>query len=373
MKPSTRSHLKKLTILLDIARRTAKFLGVEFHPVVMDEAAMASRMADAVWHSEAAMPDTNGCAMLAMAEMAHSHGVKVVLTGEGSDEHFGGYPDLFVDNLREPDPSWPSSSFSDKERLRLLDSHTANQNDITGKANQNTLEATDIQMQSPTRRMLNNITMADKLSRMCQAPLSPWVKCLSPISTTETEFAEGLDGVTRHKIATKWHPLHSSEYVWTKSMLNAYILRYCGDNVHMLYQVESRPAFLDHHLTEYANSIPPSLKIKYSHESGKHVEKYILREAVRPFVTDEIYRQQKKPFLGPRLYALNGPMHRFVVGQVTKDKVAQLGFIDWPETQIMMRKAFEEGGDPYAIKQVILVAQFVILAQKFGVETSRLS
>lgn len=67
---------------LDIARRTTEWLGVDFHPIHMDEQAMASRLEDVVWYSECPLPDVNGMGRLAMAQKAHERGLKVVLTGE---------------------------------------------------------------------------------------------------------------------------------------------------------------------------------------------------------------------------------------------------------------------------------------------------
>ncbi|THC91248.1 hypothetical protein EYZ11_009287 [Aspergillus tanneri] len=53
---------------MDIARRTVKWLGVEFHTVHMDEVALASRFEDAVWHSETPLPDVSGTGKLALVE-----------------------------------------------------------------------------------------------------------------------------------------------------------------------------------------------------------------------------------------------------------------------------------------------------------------
>ncbi|KAK5682848.1 hypothetical protein LTS12_029201, partial [Elasticomyces elasticus] len=64
----------------DIARRTTEWLGVDFHPIHMDEPAMASRLEDVVWYSECPLPDVNGMGRLAMAQKAHERGLKVVLT-----------------------------------------------------------------------------------------------------------------------------------------------------------------------------------------------------------------------------------------------------------------------------------------------------
>lgn len=56
-------------------------LGVDFHPVKVDEAALAQRFEDAIWYSETPLPDVNGAARLALAEAVHASGIKVVLTG----------------------------------------------------------------------------------------------------------------------------------------------------------------------------------------------------------------------------------------------------------------------------------------------------
>ena len=58
----------------------------------------------------------------------------------------------------------------------------------------------------------------------------------------------------------------------------------------------ARLPFLDHELVEYAAQIPPSLKVRYSQE-GVACEKWILKEAMRPFITDEIYQRTKHMYL----------------------------------------------------------------------------
>lgn len=70
---------------LDIARRTTEWLGVDFHPIPVDETAVASRLEDVVWYSECPLPDVNGMGRLAMAQKAHERGFKVILTGEFLD------------------------------------------------------------------------------------------------------------------------------------------------------------------------------------------------------------------------------------------------------------------------------------------------
>ncbi|CAM6000046.1 unnamed protein product [Sphagnum balticum] len=63
----------------------------------------------------------------------------------------------------------------------------------------------------------------------------------------------------------------------------------------MASSVEGRVPFLDHNLFESAKMLPVSAKIKDG------TEKFVLREAVREFVTDEIYKREKHPFVAPPL------------------------------------------------------------------------
>ena len=61
----------------------------------------------------------------------------------------------------------------------------------------------------------------------------------------------------------------------------------------MANSLEGRTPFLGHHLTEFANGLPPSTKVRFDSERGTLVEKWILREAGRPYITDEMYYRRK--------------------------------------------------------------------------------
>jgi asparagine synthase (glutamine-hydrolysing) len=88
-----------------------------------------------------------------------------------------------------------------------------------------------------------------------------------------------------------------SAYLWTKTALATYILRTLGDGTEMAHSVEGRVPFLDHPLAEFARTLPVSLKIRGG------VEKWVLREAVRPWVSPAMLHRSKHPFMGPVLAA----------------------------------------------------------------------
>ena len=175
-----------------------------------------------------------------------------------------------------------------------------------------------------------------------------------------------------------WHPLHIAEYIFCKAHLENLLLSNLGDRGEMAHSIEGRTPFLDHHFTEYVNGLPPSLKIHPSRTPGEEhiefVEKYILREAAKPFVTDEIYKKRKHPYSPPLKYAVGAPLHRLMKKLVTEENVAELGFLDWESEKLkgrilgkMVDLAYEER-DKATFTLVICVAQWVVLGKRFGVK-----
>jgi asparagine synthase (glutamine-hydrolysing) len=63
--------------------------------------------------------------------------------------------------------------------------------------------------------------------------------------------------------------------------------------VDMANSMEARPAFLDHHLAEFAATIPPTMRIK-----GR-TEKYVLREAMKGLLPETLYKREKFAFMAP--------------------------------------------------------------------------
>lgn len=213
--------------------------------------------------------------------------------------------------------------------------------------------------------MLNNISVLTKLALVSRLPFAPWTEIFAA-THPETAQVEGLDGRVRDLIINRWHPLHTAEYILTKGLFPNLLLRYLGDNVDMVHHVETRPPFLDHHLTSYVNSLPPSLKIKCSMPDKSLTEKYILREAVRPFVTDEIYKRPKKPYIGPAKFPENGPLHQLFMRLISQENVEALGFLDWSATEKLVSKAFKDQ-NPLSFRAAFQICQIVVISQRFGV------
>lgn len=142
------------------------------------------------------------------------------------------------------------------------------------------------------RTALNGASIAFNMAWYTNVKFAPWTKCHAPVSTQDN-LVNTIDGRVLDLIKSRWHPLHTAQYVWAKSSLAGVILTCAGDRAEMAHGIEGRPPLLDHVFTEYANGIPPALKIKKSESGGEVVEKWVWREAVKPFVTEELYKRKK--------------------------------------------------------------------------------
>lgn len=263
--------------------------------------------------------------------------------------------------MSEPDHSWPASDLSQIEREEALAK-------ATKEAAKGEFGELCANLPESTKRQLKNIATTGPMERVGDLPFSKWTDCYEP-ELPETRLIEGLNGCVREAMAKKWHPLHTGEYLSTKFFMSHFIVRWNGDNFDMVSQVESRCPLLDHHVTEYVNNLPPSLKLKYDSAEKSWREKHILREAAKPFITEEIYNRVKKPFLGPRRFSAGRPLHQILTRLVTKENVESLGFVDWGLALDALNKAFSTN-DPFVFRRVLTIAQFIVLGQRFGVRTA---
>ncbi|OCF42611.1 asparagine synthase (glutamine-hydrolyzing) [Kwoniella heveanensis CBS 569] len=404
-----------------IARRTAEYLGVAFYKHHMSESTLAENFADTTYHNEHHTQDLNTVGKYVLSTVPREHGYKVVLTGEGADEHFGGYPLYVPDFLREPDEAFAHED--DRRREGVLHFSTdeqrkkvvQEQEEIIKRYYQGTGARTDLFGDSGPTRELNNISTAASLLAFHPVPdiFAPWIRsdpALGTVDPLET-IAANVTPQINYLIQKKWHPLHSAHYIWTKGHLVNSFLSCLGDRVEMAHSIEARPPFLDHVVTEYVNHLPPSVKIWWTPEDssrappggtegldtasmppGAFTEKYILREAVKPFVPEEVYKQRKHPYSAPTRYEPDGPVERELRRWVTKEKVEQMGFLHWREVRGLLDRAFggksenaseSEGGgtggghasatasDVWAWRQVLIIAGWAVLAERFDVATAQ--
>ncbi|KAJ7659364.1 hypothetical protein B0H17DRAFT_954830 [Mycena rosella] len=204
-------------------------------------------------------------------------------------------------------------------------------------------------------------------------------------------IAEGINPrVRQNSISGAWHSLNVSlhQYVTMKAALGRFILNQLGDRADMVNSVESRIAFLDHHLVEYVNTLPPyvpSVKIRPMADEKPGTwsfnEKWILRQAVKPFVTKEMYLRKKIAFNLPPRPAVTAspiPLQLRLSKRITQENVERLGFFDSLYIRDTLDDYMESPGFPahgvidHRARILLGVLSFIVLRERFNVPTLRL-
>lgn len=265
-----------------LASEMAKLAGADFHPVKVSQSDLIEHLSDAVYYSEGLAVNGHLTAKYILNKAIAKSGYKVALTGEGSDEVLAGYAHLRSDLFK-----------TDGREHLLADLHASN------KASQGIML---MHGQSLTMKAVE-----DKLGYVpgfLEAKGSLGHKMCGLLTDEFTTRFNTYDAYDRFLSSfdldgqlSKRNHVYQSLYLWTKSALANYILKTLGDGMEMANSVEGRLPFLDHHFFEYIRDLPLSMKINGT------TEKYILKEAMKPFITKTIYERQKHPFVAPPVSA----------------------------------------------------------------------
>ena len=220
----------------------------------------------ATWHAERTFYNTLAVAKWHMSRRVRACNYKAVITGEGSDELFGGYPFFKRDWLgREEDASLFAGAI-----LAETDQQHAAWQDLCGF--------------TPSWIQPWMLTL-ERFRPLLSSDLTDLLSQYDPVG----EVAAAIDPAqTRGR-----HRLDISQYTWCKTMLEGQILTWGGDRMDMANSMEARPAFLDHHVAEYAVTIPPEIRIRDG------IEKWVLREAMVHVLPRELYEREKFAFMAP--------------------------------------------------------------------------
>ena len=330
-------------------------------------------------------------AKFALSTLPREHGIKVVLTGEGSDEHFAGYPYFPAEFLREPDGGLPDSILAqdDELRERLQLSASDEMNAVwrsQGAAEYEGASTAPIMADARGNTMPESLLAWHPSNHLFQK----WVQDQYGENSWDMRetVMKGHSAEVRAKMRERWHPAHTAMYMWNKSTLINVILSCLGDRTEMAHSIEARTPFLDHKLAEYVNGLPPSTKLRYTppEEDGKADdvdnfwwkaagealrtvnEKAMLREAARPYITDELYKRRKLPFLAPTRWTLDGPLHNMFKKLLTREAVENLGFVDYDVVEKALGKAFAEKPHAPSFRVLCYTGGWVSLSQRFGVK-----
>ena len=292
----------------------ARHLGTEHIVKRIGSSEISTAFARGIRHIEAPIVRTAGIPLMLLADRVRAAGIKVVLTGEGADEIFGGY-DLFKEGkirrfwARAPGSRWRPLL------MRRLYGYLAT---------------------SPTTA---NAMATAFYGQGIDRPEDPWFAHRPRWSTTqrtlrflshdarariesESPLAKLVERAPRPEAS--WPGLSRDQYVEAHTLLAGYLLHAQGDRVAMAASIEARYPFLDHRLIEFANRIPPRWKIRGLEE------KYIFRRAVSDWLPRSVVNRVKQPYRAPDAAAffVDGRLESAAAEALSPTRLAAHGYFD---------------------------------------------
>jgi asparagine synthase (glutamine-hydrolysing) len=267
-----------------IAEQQATLSGAEFCRIDIRSEHMADHFADALYHAERPFANAHVVAKYLLSRAVRDSGIKVVLTGEGSDEILAGYPHFRRDAVLY------GGDGLDESTKRYLLSELEKANRVSSGL---------LMPQAGTT--LENVR---RVLGFVPSQLESWAQIgAGLLNVVSDEFTSEFTDRDTYRVLMNCldverqlsgrDVVNQSLYVWAKTMLPNYILSNLGDRMEMAHSVEGRLPFLDHHVVEAVAQMPVSMKI------NGMTEKWVLRESARPVITDTVYRRQKHPFMSP--------------------------------------------------------------------------
>jgi asparagine synthase (glutamine-hydrolysing) len=260
----------------EYARLVAKAFKTEHHEITITPEQFFAELPRLVWHEDEPLGFIASVPLYFVSKLAQRH-VKVVLTGEGSDEILGGYgryqktlkllqygrqyesiaPNFFRELIKNNLDNLPLSA-------KLKRTFLARSADIENLYFDNFA----IFPKAMQERLLTNETKARVNEKNPYSILHEWLG--------ETDARDSLDRLL---------------YADTKTYLHELLMK--QDQMSMAASIESRVPFLDHKLVEFTAKLPRRMKIR----GGE--TKWILRQAMKGILPSEILTRRKMGFPVP--------------------------------------------------------------------------
>jgi asparagine synthase (glutamine-hydrolysing) len=276
------------------ARLAARAVGAEHHEVIVSPEEFFKILPQLVWHEDEPIAFASSVPLYFVSRLARDH-VKVVLTGEGADELFLGYPwyRVSVWNERLGRPYWHLVPRMLREKVsRALQ-----------------------RLPKPARRYAERSFLAlnpgprglfyENFAVFPGALQGELIRDKGTL-TARDPYAEELRCFDEHSGGFLERMSHADLQTYLVELLMK------QDQMSMAASVESRVPYLDHELVEHIVSIPSQYKLR-----GWQT-KVVLREALRDLVPREILTRKKMGFPVPVGRWLQGPywpiVQEFVLG-----------------------------------------------------------
>lgn len=286
---------------LEYARLAARAFGTDHHEVLVEPSDFAAALPHLIWHEDEPLGHSASVPLYFVSQLAQRH-VKVVLTGEGSDELLAGYY-RYRTTLLNLSAGRLYHQFSTDSIRRLVQGVSAG---LAPDSLARKLSRTFL-WRSPDIDSLYFDNFAvftrDMQQDLFSKDLRGQLEQVNPYAGMRHYFDAPSSASLLQRLL----------YADQKTYLHELLMK--QDQMSMAASIESRVPFLDHKLVEFSTALPDRLKLR------GWTTKYVLRKAMKGLLPEPILKRSKMGFPVPLGRWFRGEfrplLDEFVVGERT--------------------------------------------------------
>jgi asparagine synthase (glutamine-hydrolysing) len=309
------------------ASRVAHHFRTRHHILTADDRSLREALDHLAGHLDEPLADPAVIPTYLMSCFARRH-IKVALSGEGSDELFGGYPTylgarLAQYYLRLPAPA-RRMAFRYLRPLLPVSSSAVPK----GLFLRRFLTHAD---KPPAERHLSWFGMfsPEELDRLFAGG---WSGPRPPSGAIFRPFARVLDGIQFEDTLAEVLYLDFRTYLEDNLLVKV-------DRASMACSLELRTPFLDHRLIEFAAGLPAALKVR------RFRLKHVLKRAVEPWLPPDIVHRQKRGFSVPIAQWMRNGLRPLLDDTLNAGKLKRDGLFDPAFVRALLREHWSEKAD----------------------------
>jgi asparagine synthase (glutamine-hydrolysing) len=305
-------------------KQLVDYLGTQHSQVRCTRADIAAAFPRALWHAEAPILRTAPTPLMLLSASVREQGYKVVLTGEGADEVFGGY-DIFKEaRVRRFMARAPQSSVR-PQLLKRLYPYLKHSPATSGAFAKSFFSEGIEHLNDPYFAHIPRWNTTGRIAQFFSAEMRDATAGWSAYPAIEATLPANI---------RRWQPMARDQYVEAHTLMSGYLLNSQGDRMAMANSIEGRFPFLDHRVIEFANRLPPRYKLMGL------TEKFLLKKAMTGLLPDSVRTRSKQPYRAPdsQSFFIDGKAPEYVNELMSEACIAKAGYFE-PKA---VRKLFEK-------------------------------
>ncbi len=293
---------------LGYARTVAEQFGASHHELTLGPDSL-DQLSDLAWHLDEPFGDCSAIPTWMVSKLA-AKSVKVVLSGDGGDELFGGYDKYVVEQRERRTGFLPGPARSALGAIsRAMPEGMRGRNFLR----HHSLPAAERYLDAST------LFRHEDMLRLFQPEFAAQLSSLPP---------------SRQRLAAL-----DSSGAWLSNLQELDINNYLPldiltkvDRMSMAHSIETRVPLLDHKLVEFAATIPAEMHLRGG------ATKYILKRAMRGILPDEIIDRPKKGFAIPLGYWFRGKLGPYVRDLLLGEQGRRRGLFNLPYIESLVQQ-----------------------------------